>query len=454
MPKYVEIQHTVEPHSECMLFTYLRDANGVPTPGVKIKIWAGPPPVGNPPYYVDDDPNSPSRRTDNNGRFQFMIGGPPATRTDFFVQPLDSASQPLSDPIQYTFLPGQAVWITVVMAMEPSGPPAGAIPAVLDLQLDPRLASVVGIAVQAAQVAQGQKYWKLVSAQYQDETQSGGNINIVCSVENENGLPSVAQNVVQVWPQGQVALPSDGFGIIRFPMSNDSGFTPERGEHGPYTVFVAGLPSDRVVGMGLPLKRRVQYLLSWRLAIAAAPLVRSGSRVTGNIQNAPANIQLTLASNTLTFKTTTDASGNYAFANLPAGTFALALAGIGIINSNIVLDGANAATCNYTIPVQMPSQALTHYLLFGSPNLSTTRTNLILALDYIARFAPTVGFDANEARNAQCVTIVGKGAVTFADEQALKRAGCSVRHIAGADSYEMEQMFSQLINSGNPYPSS
>ncbi len=454
MPKYVEIQHTVEPHSECMLFTYLRDANGVPTPGIKMKIWAGPPPVGNPPYFVDDDPNSPSRRTDTNGRFQFLIGGPPATRADFFVQPLDNAGQALSDPIQYTFLPGQAVWITVVMAMEPSGPLPDTIPPVPDLQLDPRLASVVGVSVQPASVAQGQKYWRLISAQYQDESQSGGNINIVCSVENEYGLPSVAQNVVQSWSDGQVALPTDGFGIIRFPMSGDSSFAPERGEHGPYSVYVAGLPSDRVAGMGLPLKRRVQYLLSWRLAIAGPSLTKSNSKVVGNIQNAPANIQLTLASNTLSFKTTTDAAGNYAFSNLPAGTFALALASVGIINSNISLDGSNTVTCNYTVPVQLPSQALAHYLLFGSPNLSTTRTNLILALDYIARFAPTVGFDVNEARNAQCVTVVGKGAISFADEQALKRAGCSVRHIAGVDSYEMEQLFTQLINAGSPFPSS
>jgi hypothetical protein len=91
-------------------------------------------------------------------------------------------------------------------------------------------------------------------------------------------------------------------------------------------------------------------------------------------------------------------------------------------------------------------------LLFGPPNVSATRTNLVLALDYVARFAPTVGFSVAEAKNAQNVTIVGTGAVTVSDEQDLKNAGCTVRHIAGADSYAMEQLFGQLISAGNPYP--
>jgi hypothetical protein len=42
--------------------------------------------------------------------------------------------------------------------------------------------------------------------------------------------------------------------------------------------------------------------------------------------------------------------------------------------------------------------------------------------------------------------------VTASDEQDLKNAGCTVRHIAAADSYAMEQLFGQLISSGNPYP--
>lgn len=104
-------------------------------------------------------------------------------------------------------------------------------------------------------------------------------------------------------------------------------------------------------------------------------------------------------------------------------------------------------------PPQASGKLLVHYLLFGSPNQPTTRTNLILALDYIARFAPTVGFSIEEAKGAQNVTVVGANAISGADEQALSSAGCAVRHIAGTDTYAIDQLFTQLLTSGNPYPS-
>ncbi len=456
MPKYVEINRTVESKNECILFVYLRDANGTPVPGVKFKIWGGPPPVGDPPYFVDDNPNNPNRWTDSTGRFQFILGGPPANRTDFWVQPLDASGSPQSDPIQFTFLARQTVWISVILSPEGSTAPPGTIPPVPELQLDPRLDSVVGVSVQLAQTTVGQLYWKLISAQYQNENESGGNVNIVCCVQNEFGQPALSQSVVQTWPDGQAAQLTDGFGVIRFPMSGDSSFAPDRGEHGPYSAFVAGLPSDRVVGMGLPLRRHVQYLLTWRKVTAAEPTPDASSRVSGTIRNAPTSLELTLASDERTLTTNTNAAGYYEFADLPAGVYALTIAGIGVVNPSLVLDGANAITFDYEIePPQPPApgKTLTHYLLFGSPNLSATRTNLILALDYVAQFGPTVGFSVNEAKTASNVTIVGAGAISAADEQALQGAGCTVRHIAGADSYAVEQLFAQLIASQNPYPS-
>ncbi len=454
MARLVEISRSTEPHNECIVFAFLRDANGVPLSGVKVKIWAGPPPVGDPPYFSDDDPNNPNRRTDANGRFQFAVGGAPSSRTDFFVQPLDTNGNPQSDPIPYTFLPGQAVWITVVLAPQGTSPTPGVIPPLPDLQLDPRLATVVHVTPQFAPVAPGQVYWKLISAQYQDETQSGGNISIVCNVQDEYGQSALGQNVVQAWPDGQAAQATDGKGIVNFPMSGDSSFAPDRGEHGPYSAYVAGLPSDRVVGMGLPLRRHVQYLLTWRKSTAPSAQQNSSSRLSGNIKGAFANMGLVLTSASQTLTTQTDPAGNYAFANLSAGTYALAVEGKGVLASNIALDGANAVTFNYDLTPPPSTKLLTHYLLFGPPTLSATRTNLILALDYIAQFAPTVGFSVNEAKNAQNVTIVGGGAVSAADERTLASAGCVVHHIAGADSYAMEQLLAQLVASGSPYPSS
>ncbi len=42
-------------------------------------------------------------------------------------------------------------------------------------------------------------------------------------------------------------------------------------------------------------------------------------------------VQVSLASAARTFVTNLDSFGNYAFSNVPAGTFSLALAGIGVI---------------------------------------------------------------------------------------------------------------------------
>ncbi len=452
MTLLAEISRSTDVHSECIIFAFLRDGNGIPLSGVKIKLWAGPPPAGNPPYFVDDDPNNPNRRTDANGRFQFAVGGAPRARTDFFIQALDATGNPQSNPIQYTFMPGQAVWITVVLAPQGTNPTPGVIPAVPDLQLDSRLASILHVTAEFAQVTPGQVYWKLISAQYQDETQSGGNINIVCCAQDEYGQPAFGQKAVQTWPDGQSTMPTDDKGIVNFPMSGDSSFAPDRGEHGPYAAYMAGLPSDRVVGMGLPLRRHVQYVLTWRKVTAPSGAAH-GSRIAGNLKGAAANLTVTLTSGSQGLTTHTDAAGNYEFANLSAGTYALAVEGKGVVSANLVLDGTNTLTVNCDLTSPSSTKPLTHYLLFGSPGLSATRTNLILALDYIARFQPTVGLRVEEAKNAQNVTIVGTGTVSAADEQALKDAGCSVRHVVGVDSYAIEQLFAQLVASGNPYPS-
>ena len=45
---FVEKNRNVEPHSESILFLYLQDANGAPATGKKVKIFAGPPPTGEP----------------------------------------------------------------------------------------------------------------------------------------------------------------------------------------------------------------------------------------------------------------------------------------------------------------------------------------------------------------------------------------------------------------------
>ena len=79
-------------------------------------------------------------------------------------------------------------------------------------------------------------------------------------------------------------------------------------------------------------------------------------------------------------------------------------------------------------------------------------TNLILALDYIVHFTPVVGFSADEALNAERVTIVGNmTAVSAQVEQRLRDGGCRVARLQGTDSYALENLFQQLLASGSPF---
>lgn len=534
--KYLEKNRNIEPHSESILYFYLQDANGVPVTNKKMKIYAGPPPRGEPPYFVDDDPNNPNRRTDGNGKFQFIVAnGAPPNRLDFWVQVLGADGNPESDPFQFPFPGGEARWVIVTAAPEGAGMSEGSVPPTPELQLDPRLAQDVGVTVKTSTVPDGQQYWKLISGQYQNPDESGGNISIVLYVQDEKGAPLPGQRVIQKFPGDQAVGVTDERGHYEFPQSPDSSFSPDRGEHGPYSARVDGLPSDEVVGMGLPLKRHVQYVLTYRRAVAGAGPAPATGTIRGRISNAPMGVQVILNSLSQTLTAAINPDGSYSFSNVPAGDFVLKLSsgqtiqqqvklaagatlafdyqfslppqatgsvrgrisnapagarlvlkspnrsldalvapdgtysfinvppgaytlelsGVGVINANLNVPSGQTTTFDYPVSPPPPpaKKVLNHYLLFGPGSQPGTLTNLILALDYIIHFGPTVGFSVDEALYAEHVTIVGgPGAVSAQDEQRLRDAGAQVARLQAADSYGMENLFQQLLASGSPYP--
>jgi hypothetical protein len=78
---------------------------------------------------------------------------------------------------------------------------------------------------------------------------------------------------------------------------------------------------------------------------------------------------------------------------------------------------------------------------------------VIIALDYIIRYTPVVGFSPDEAKNSEHVTIVGDtSALSLALEQSLRDAGCIVSRLTASYSYALENVFKQLVASGSPYP--
>ncbi len=454
---------TIETHGENVIRLYVRDENNAPVSGARVKVSAGPPPAGVPPYFVDD---FPFRATNASGLMEFfaVAGIMPETR-DYWTQVIDNSGNPLSNPVQFHFPQGGTIWITAILRASPTGTPPpttpGTPPAPVDLDWDPRLTDELNIIMQPASVTPGQKYWKLIRAQYLPPGYEPGTsmmrVNIYYTVLDENGQALPGQKVWQEWPDDRAAKFTGPDGVTDFNMSGDSSFDPKLGQRGPYIAYVDGA-SDKVVGLGLPLKQHVVYELTWRRTTYAVALP-SNSSIVGTVSNAPTGTQVTLAG-AASKSASLDGAGNYAFTQLAAGTYSVSISGVGVAQANIVLDGTNSVRVDYAFqiapppppPPPPPGKTLTHYLLFGAPDLPATRTNLILALDYIARFSPTVGFSAYEAQNAQNVTIVGSGTIGADDEQMLNDAGCVVRYIAGADSYAVDQIFTELIASGNPYP--
>lgn len=112
--------------------------------------------------------------------------------------------------------------------------------------------------------------WELLDVQYLDPQQAQGNVNIYVTLLDSDGTP--AQGITVYLDTG---VPADrtwqitkSGGTSDFPQTADSSFDPSRGERGPYNVYIGGLSSDIVTGMGLPLKQHVVYLLKFKKIIA------------------------------------------------------------------------------------------------------------------------------------------------------------------------------------------
>ncbi len=148
-------------------------------------------------------------------------------------------------------------------------------------------------------------------------------------------------------------------------------------------------------------------------------------------------------------RTALDGEGGYAFSGLPKGLYRLEVRGT--VTESITLDGLRVERIDMSLPTYVSSKVLYHYLLFGLPSAPGTQTNLLLAQQYILKFNPTVGFIVGEATNAQYVTIVGdEEAVSAADEERLREAGCKVERLEG-DSYALERTFSVLVEMGTRF---
>jgi hypothetical protein len=111
-----------------------------------------------------------------------------------------------------------------------------------------------------------------------------------------------------------------------------------------------------------------------------------------------------------------------------------------------------------TTPTPQPDEpaagkTIEHYMLFWHRSASNwAEWDLLGALDYIARFKPTIGFDLDQARTAKYVTIVGgSGGVPVEAEKALRAAGCQVERIDGKTEQGTRRMLEQLTVQGQRF---
>ena len=125
------------------------------------------------------------------------------------------------------------------------------------------------------------------------------------------------------------------------------------------------------------------------------------------------------------------ADETYRFTGLEAGTYRVVISGTQVASEALSLNGANAVTADLVAPA--PGKSITHYVLFGPSDRPRTRTNLMLALDYISTFTPMFGFNPEEAGASSSVTIIGTLDEVSADaEKQFVADGATVQRITGS----------------------
>ncbi len=111
--------------------------------------------------------------------------------------------------------------------------------------LDPRLSSL-NVAIQPVGVRPGQSYWRLVAVRWENEQQAGGGHSIFVDVLDESASKIVGQPIEIRWVGGGLTVFTE-----QKPLNEYAANFPMYNTLGSYSVSIAGLPSDLIVGLGL-----------------------------------------------------------------------------------------------------------------------------------------------------------------------------------------------------------
>lgn len=97
-------------------------------------------------------------------------------------------------------------------------------------------------------------------------------------------------------------------------------------------------------------------------------------------------------------------------------------------------------------------KAIFHYILLPIYEFGVSDWHWSVIFEYVRTFRPACGFSAQEAGNAQHVTIVGNEQGVSGDvEQMLAKSGCRVERIAGPDGDAIRARLTHLANAGQRF---
>ncbi|MGC9332987.1 MAG: hypothetical protein ACP5JJ_02485, partial [Anaerolineae bacterium] len=150
---------------------------------------------------------------------------------------------PTDTPVPPTATPQVAR--VAVSAAQPAPSPTAAERPQPPRVLDPRL-SALNVVIDPVEVRPGQKYWRLIEVRWQDGEEACGDHTIYVDVIDESGSRILGQPVEMHWGSGSLTALTEDKPAHEYPAN-----FPMYNTLGSYSVNVAGLPSDAILGLGL-----------------------------------------------------------------------------------------------------------------------------------------------------------------------------------------------------------
>lgn len=302
-----------------------------------------------------------------------------------------------------------------------------------------------GVKIEPAPVSAGQPCWKVIQVHHLTPEENRGLHHIFIDTLDEKGERLFGTRVRVTWQSGE------GEAVIDKPLAEPGTNIPIWKKQVCAIEVKGDLPSDRVVNLHTEHpdegEGNTRYHHSFQIIFKKTVQEGDGNQsvIKGTVVGGTGMTLLLLSDSQTVASQTIGPDASYNFTNLAAGTFSLRVKGTGVAEGGVITDGHNVVTVNLHVGGDGGEEkVLDHYLLFGQPGAPGTRTNFIIAQDYILKCMPACGFSLDEARKARRVTIVGgTEVVSEAHAEQLRQAGCQVVRLSG-DSYTMEQAFAAL----------